>query len=57
MDGRIHLVPSISKGTYFLRFAIVAASTMSADVLFGFKTIQELATKLLSEKSKTEVNN
>lgn len=45
-DGRIHMVPSESKGKYFLRFAVCAASTESKDITFAWKVIQELADQL-----------
>ncbi|ELU05115.1 hypothetical protein CAPTEDRAFT_214615 [Capitella teleta] len=45
-DGRIHMVPSESKGKYFLRFAVCAASTESKDITFAWEVIQELADQL-----------
>ncbi|KAJ8300053.1 hypothetical protein KUTeg_021572 [Tegillarca granosa] len=36
-DGRIHLVPSKVKDTYFLRFAICASRTNSDDVKFAWE--------------------
>ncbi|ELU12210.1 hypothetical protein CAPTEDRAFT_158583 [Capitella teleta] len=46
-DGRIHMVPSESKGKYFLRFAVCAASTESKDITFAWEVIQELADQLM----------
>ena len=46
-DGRIHMVPSKEKGTYFLRFSVTAAQTESRDIEFAWKTIVELAEKEL----------
>ncbi len=48
-DGRIHLVPSKSKGVYFLRFAVCAAKTESADVKLSWDVISELADTVLKE--------
>ncbi|XP_071097325.1 aromatic-L-amino-acid decarboxylase-like [Haliotis cracherodii] len=45
-DGRIHLVPSQMRKTYFLRFAICASRTNSDDVKLAWKVINELASKL-----------
>ena len=45
-DGRIHLVPSIGKDIYYLRFAICAQNTESKDIVFAWQTIVELADKL-----------
>ncbi|KAK2183725.1 hypothetical protein NP493_298g02000 [Ridgeia piscesae] len=54
-DGRIHMVPSSSKGTYFLRFAVCAANTELSNIQFVWKVIQELASSVLTE-SKRGVN-
>ncbi|WAR30449.1 DDC-like protein [Mya arenaria] len=45
-DGRIHMVPSIVKEVYFLRFAICASRTTSDDVRFAWNVIKELASKM-----------
>ena len=55
-DGRIHMVPSSSKGTYFLRFAVCAVNTELSDIQFAWKVIQELASTVLTE-SKTGVKD
>lgn len=47
-DGRIHLVPSKFRDTYFLRFAVCASRTTSKDVRFSWTVIQELSEKVLS---------
>ena len=47
-DGRIHMVPSKEKGTYFLRFSVTAVQTESRDIEFAWKTIVELAEKQLA---------
>ena len=52
-DRRIHMVPSIIRGVYFLRFAICASRTTSEDVKYAWKVIQEIAKKIL-EKSETD---
>ncbi len=48
-DARIHLVPSKSKGVYFLRFAVCAAKTESSDITYAWNVICELTEKLLKE--------
>jgi len=48
-DGRIHLVPSSSKGIYFLRFAVCAASTNIDDIKKSWATIQELSSKIIEQ--------
>lgn len=48
-DRRIHMVPSIIRGVYFLRFAICASSTTSDDVVYAWKVIQEITAKVLQE--------
>jgi len=48
-DGRIHMVPSITKGVYYLRFAICASRTTHDDVTSAWNVIAELATKQLEE--------
>ncbi|KAK6196104.1 hypothetical protein SNE40_001393 [Patella caerulea] len=45
-DGRIHIVPSTMKGTYYLRFAICASTTTIDHVIFAWNVIQELANKV-----------
>ncbi|CAG5116496.1 unnamed protein product [Candidula unifasciata] len=46
-DRRIHLVPSIIKGTYFIRFVICASATQQEDVSFAWSVIQELTNSLI----------
>jgi len=46
-DGRIHLVPSERKGTYFLRFALCATRTEAEDVEFAWRVVVELSENLL----------
>ena len=48
-DGRVHMIPAETKGVYFLRFVVCAAKTTSADVLFDWDVIRDVAAKLLSE--------
>ena len=45
-DARIHMVPSKSKGIYFLRFAVCAAKTKSSDITYAWKVISEIAGKI-----------
>lgn len=47
-DGRIHTVPSESKGVYYLRFAVCSARTEATDIQFSWNVIQELAEKLIN---------
>ncbi|KAI0229685.1 Aromatic-L-amino-acid decarboxylase [Lamellibrachia satsuma] len=54
-DGRIHMVPSISKGTYFLRFAVCAATTELSDINLAWRVIQEIASTVLIEAKKEEL--
>ncbi|CAH1272841.1 DDC [Branchiostoma lanceolatum] len=43
-DGKkIHLVPSQVRGTFFLRFAVCAATTSSDDIAFAWEIISQLA--------------
>jgi len=49
-DGRITLVPSSSKGVYFLRMAVCASRTELEDVKKSWATIQELATKTIQQE-------
>ena len=51
-DGRIHMVPSISKTVYFLRFVVCASNTELSDIQFAWTVIQEIASKVLSESKK-----
>ncbi|KAL3873115.1 hypothetical protein ACJMK2_036271 [Sinanodonta woodiana] len=46
-DRRIHIVPSWTKGTYVLRFAICSSQTTSEDILFAWKVITEMADLVL----------
>ncbi|KAI8491606.1 hypothetical protein Bbelb_308060 [Branchiostoma belcheri] len=47
-EGRkIHLVPSQVRGTYFLRFAVCAATTESGDVTYAWDIISQLAGEVL----------
>ncbi|XP_078685370.1 aromatic-L-amino-acid decarboxylase-like [Branchiostoma floridae x Branchiostoma belcheri] len=47
-EGRkIHLVPSQVRGTYFLRFAVCAATTESGDVTYAWDIISNLAGEVL----------
>ncbi|KAK3585055.1 hypothetical protein CHS0354_009906 [Potamilus streckersoni] len=48
-DRRIHIVPSQTKDTYFLRFAICASQTTSEDIQFAWKVISEMADFVLKE--------
>ncbi|XP_063423745.1 aromatic-L-amino-acid decarboxylase-like [Mytilus trossulus] len=54
-DGRIHLVPSKFRDTYFLRFAVCASRTTSDDVKFAWKVIQELSRKYMSDSSNGNI--
>ena len=45
-DRRIHITPSKVKGTYFLRFAVCAASTQGADVTYAWSVVKEMANKM-----------
>ena len=40
-EGKIHMVPSKINDTYFLRFAVCAASTERKHVEFAWKVILE----------------
>ena len=51
-DGRIHMVPSISKASYFMRFAVCASNTELSDIQFAWTVIQDIASKVLSESKK-----
>jgi len=51
-DGRIHMVPSESKGVFFLRFAVCASRTEAEDVTFAWSVIVELAERLLRSTSQ-----
>ncbi|KAK2142653.1 hypothetical protein LSH36_928g00004 [Paralvinella palmiformis] len=53
-DGRIHMVPSNSKGVYFLRFALCSSRTELPDIEFAWSVITELATNLLDENKNYE---
>ncbi|XP_019614071.1 PREDICTED: aromatic-L-amino-acid decarboxylase-like [Branchiostoma belcheri] len=44
---KIHLVPSQVRGTYFLRFAVCAATTESGDVTYAWDIISQLAGEVL----------
>jgi len=46
-DGRIYIVPSESKGRYFLRYVIGSTRTEADDINFAWNAIAELAEKLL----------
>ncbi|BFZ20278.1 hypothetical protein BsWGS_23317 [Bradybaena similaris] len=46
-DRRIHLVPSMVKDIYFLRFAICGSGTQKDDVTFAWSVIQELTNSML----------
>lgn len=48
-EGKIHLVPSKIKDTYFLRFAVCSRFTESADVTLAWKVVQDLATEILGK--------
>ncbi|XP_014667849.1 PREDICTED: aromatic-L-amino-acid decarboxylase-like [Priapulus caudatus] len=56
-DGRIHMVPSKIRDVYFLRFAVCAASTHSADVRLAWDVIAQLAGRLLAEEEASVVSN
>ena len=49
-DRRIHMVPSIIRGVYFLRFAICASRTNLQDVNYAWKVILEMTEKVLKEQ-------
>ena len=51
-EGRIHMVPSKSKGIYYLRFAICATRTESKDVAFAWKVVSEVTDKYLKSCEK-----
>ena len=51
-DGRIHLVPSSSKGRYYLRFAVGSTLTETSDIQYAWSVIKELANQLLGEKNQ-----
>ncbi|XP_033732723.1 aromatic-L-amino-acid decarboxylase-like [Pecten maximus] len=48
-DGRISIVPSSVKGTYFLRLAICSSKTNNDDINLAWKVISEVTAKLLQE--------
>ena len=52
-DRRIHMVPSIIRGVYFLRFAICASSTTSDDVVYAWKVIQEITAKVVQDMANS----
>jgi aromatic-L-amino-acid decarboxylase len=56
-DGRIHMVPSESKGVYYLRFAVCSALTEAADIQFAWHVIQELAEKQMDTNSSVLADN
>ncbi|XP_071945458.1 aromatic-L-amino-acid decarboxylase-like [Antedon mediterranea] len=47
-SGKIHLVHSTEKETYFLRFAVCASSTEQKHVQYAWKIIQELTNSILN---------
>ncbi|KAI0219810.1 Aromatic-L-amino-acid decarboxylase [Lamellibrachia satsuma] len=54
-DGRVYLTASISKGNYFLRFALCARNTESSDIQYSWNVIREVATATLEDmKSKAK---
>lgn len=44
--GKIHIVPSKLKGVYILRFAVCSRFTISDDVKYAWKEIQDAASDL-----------
>jgi len=56
-DGRIHLVPSSSKGIYFLRLAVCASRTEPKDMVFAYETISELADEVIAKQANTKFEN
>ena len=44
-DGRIHMVPSVVKGNYFLRFVVCASRTTSEDIQKAWTVIQEITNR------------
>lgn len=50
-DGRIHIVPSLVKGTYFLRLAICSSRTNNDDINFAWRVISEVTDRLLKQNS------
>lgn len=48
-NGKIHLVPSKIRGTFFLRLAICSRYTESHDIKFSWDEIKSLATEVLAE--------
>jgi aromatic-L-amino-acid decarboxylase len=55
-DGRIHMVPSESRGVYFLRFAVCATRTESSDIQYAWHVIMELTNKLVPRPSQIDSN-
>ncbi|KAL1124713.1 hypothetical protein AAG570_001336 [Ranatra chinensis] len=49
-NGKIHLVPSKIKDTYFLRLAVCSRFTESADIVSSWQEIKQLTTLLMEEK-------
>lgn len=48
-NGKIHLVPSKIRDTYFLRLAVCSRMTESSDMLAAWEEIKTLAEELLKE--------
>ncbi|XP_054285174.1 aromatic-L-amino-acid decarboxylase [Macrosteles quadrilineatus] len=48
-NGKIHLVPSKIRDTYFLRMAVCSRYTESEDIKFSWDEVQSLATDVLAE--------
>ena len=51
-DGRIHMVPSLSKAVYFLRFAVCASNTELSDIQFAWTVVQDISSTVLLESKK-----
>lgn len=48
-NGKIHLVPSKIRNTYFLRLAICSRYTESSDIKGSWDEVQAIATEVLAE--------
>lgn len=48
-NGKIHLVPSKIRDTYFLRMAVCSRYTESEDIKFSWDEVQSLANDVLAE--------
>lgn len=55
-DGKIYMIPAFSRGTYFLRLAVVAERTTTDDIQYSYDVIRRCADKVLSSSVDSEAD-